>query len=598
MEHAQQAADADGMLDLARGLADPTVETGYILPQATDTPPAMDHQRMLQPDGRPAEDGCIIRPTPENYIADNPTAPPFLRKRPLWAQMFERNSAFRAVGRCGPKWMDRQRSLVLGLAAALSFLLVGLMVVPLINGSTTSPDTLLAFYFSKGTANWELVIPSNWPVLFYMGIHGVTNETKKGALYYVDYATPTCEDVFESACGECRSAGTQVRVAMILSLVTVFPALLLDLHRIVQYFDLNLSKVLALILHLVVGLPLAVWPFVAFSAGCLGRLPIDVVDGDKGVGIHFEWENGTLYYTMLVLAFMRPLPGLLHLLVPTPVWAHPEVPLNKAKAHGLSSAEDEAEESEEEEEEEHQLPAHGPLQASSLPDQQDATPDPLSRGDRCSGDRIAPLGEAPRQPPGPYTQEATESMDSDSERYPPLDSSRFDYGAFISARGAPPAGEQSIAPKAMEAELAVPTQPATGVAPTSSRADLPLTLVREVSGDAVSNGNTGDFMSGSGTAPPSPRHFSVGADVFVDPFADGFTAEASAEPDNADAAAAPEEVDVELESNCSCKGSGPADGTGDSPDSVSTSPFHPMHPDASIPTIPAQLVSPRETSAP
>eukprot|EP00667_Euglena_gracilis_P009088 EG_transcript_9219 len=519
---------------LAHGFADPAVDTGYVLPHASDTPPALDHQRMLQPDGRPAGDGSMIRPTPQNYVADNPTAPPCLRKNPRWAQRFERNAAFRTVGRWGPKWADRQRSLLLGTASALTFLLVGLMVVPLINGSPSSPSTLLAFYFAKGTANWELIIPSNWPVLFFLGVTGVTNETRKGALYYVDYATPTCEDVFGEACGECSSAGVEVQVAMIMSLVTVFPALLLDLHRIFQYFDLNLSKALAVLFHLLLGVPLAVWAFVAFFMGCVGKVPSDVLHQEKGVGIHFEWENGTLFYTMLVLAIVRPVPGVLHLLVPTPSWAHPAVPLSEAKAHGRPGVEATPAEESTDEEEDRPAPA-GPLHASRLSDRQEAAPEPLAPAEGLGGDRIPPLSEMSRQPTYPDPQEATTASNSDSEEFPPMGSTRFDYGAFVSTRGAPYTDRALVQSAAGKSALDIPTKPAAAAFPVSSREEVPpepadhLEEYHDPNGtmppSEVSHAGTGDVMSGTGTAPPTPRRFSLDGDVFVDPFADGDTAE-------------------------------------------------------------------------
>ena len=69
-------------------------EGTYVLPGADGTPAADATHSMLNRDGTPATilpGNALILPTPENYVMDNPTALPCMRKNEKCARCCEHN---------------------------------------------------------------------------------------------------------------------------------------------------------------------------------------------------------------------------------------------------------------------------------------------------------------------------------------------------------------------------------------------------------------------------------------------------------------------------------------------------------------------------
>lgn len=266
----------------------------------------------------------FLKPTPENYYLENPTVSWLFKRNPRRATQLERNAPCRFIGGIGPYYAHKYRNWLMGCSAFISFSCLVLLIIPLLS-ATSVADTLVPFSWTKGEAHWKLMIPIDWTDHFHVGLFGMTNVTKRGDTYFVKFNSPECTEVFHEACTSCESAGISTLVFVCISIAVVIPAFFLDIHRIFQYFDVNLSKIIALFLHIVLGVVFTVLAYMTFLQQCFMVLPAEAVhggDGRKGVGMYLTWESGPVATIMLIICIIRPIPGLLHLLVPTPSWAN------------------------------------------------------------------------------------------------------------------------------------------------------------------------------------------------------------------------------------------------------------------------------------
>jgi hypothetical protein len=305
-------------------------EGTYVLPGADGTPAADATHSMLNRDGTPATilpGNALILPTPENYVMDNPTALPCMRKNEKCARCCEHNRFCRCCGSIpfvrgiqlmGMKW----RTFCMIVAAILTFCVLAGHVLVMMSANQ-SAGAAATFGLAKGKAGWDLVIPSDWCDKFYIGIGGFGNETRNGnTQYYTKYTSNNCNDVFGSdACEACDSAGAWVYTYMILGLITVLPCFCTDLHRIFQYYDMNCSKCIAVCFHSL-GIVCCVVPFLDWPKNCYDKLPLSGTHAFHQVDLEFFWEQAFSSWVLLGLVIIRPIPLALHLFVPTPDWTH------------------------------------------------------------------------------------------------------------------------------------------------------------------------------------------------------------------------------------------------------------------------------------
>eukprot|EP00668_Euglena_longa_P020536 GGOE01025544.1.p1 GENE.GGOE01025544.1~~GGOE01025544.1.p1 ORF type:complete len:511 (+),score=67.81 GGOE01025544.1:45-1577(+) len=267
----------------------------------------------------------MARPTPDNYLAENPTVPPFIKHNKRRATQFERNALCRYVGGTGIYFAHKHRSWCMGCSAFISFVCLILMIVPLLSTVKSPPDITKAFCLANGEAHWTLIIPVDWTERIYLGLGGMVNQTQKGSTYYVPYTSKECTEVFGTTCSNCQDASLTVVVLLAIAIATVVPAMCLDVHRLFVFFDYNLSKVLALILHLVFGVICTVLAYITFLNKCFMAMPSYTVHqgtGRRPVGINLVWQLSATSMIMLILLILRPIPGILHLITPTPSWAN------------------------------------------------------------------------------------------------------------------------------------------------------------------------------------------------------------------------------------------------------------------------------------
>eukprot|EP00667_Euglena_gracilis_P005313 EG_transcript_5351 len=269
-------------------------------------------------------DGGMVRPTPDNYLAENPTVPPFIKHNKRRAAHFERNAFCRYVGGTGIYFAHKHRTWFMGCSAFISFTCLLMMIVPLLSTIQT-PDVMKIFCLADGEAHWTLIIPVDWTERMYLGLGGMVNQTQKGATYYVPYNSKNCKEVFGTACTNCQGASTTVIALLAVAIATVIPAMCLDIHRVFVFFDYNLSKIMALTLHLVFGVIFTVLAYMTFLQKCFMAMPSYTVHqgyGRRYVGINLVWELSAVSFVMLILLILRPIPGILHLITPTPSWAN------------------------------------------------------------------------------------------------------------------------------------------------------------------------------------------------------------------------------------------------------------------------------------
>jgi len=285
----------------------------YRLPHSPNAPDAS--ASMLQD----ADGNTWLRST-ENYMRKNPTAPPCMKSYNKCSRLLEHNLLCRGVGCIGPKIMDKARVPCMSFAAFLTFALICLSVIPLL-AATPSASTVATFNLAQGEAEWELIIPSDWCDKFYVGLNGITNQTKKGDLFYNRFTSDECQQVFGPACDSCNAGATTAWTFLIIGLIVLCLCFILDIQRIFEAWDMNLSKSLALWFHVVCGIVNVVLPFVIFQTACFDSLPVERLEHRK-VGLEITWSLTEAYTIMLVMVIVRPIPGLIHLLMPTPPWAH------------------------------------------------------------------------------------------------------------------------------------------------------------------------------------------------------------------------------------------------------------------------------------
>lgn len=82
------------------------------------------------------------------------------------------------------------------------------------------------------------------------------------------YNSKNCKEVFGTACTNCQGASTTVIALLAVAIATVIPAMCLDIHRVFVFFDYNLSKIMALTLHLVFGVIFTVLAYMTFLQKC------------------------------------------------------------------------------------------------------------------------------------------------------------------------------------------------------------------------------------------------------------------------------------------------------------------------------------------
>jgi len=265
-----------------------------------------------------------LRPTPENYLQQNPTVPNYLKTDGRRARRWERNAMCRFIGTIGVYYGHKHRSWFMAISGIITMICLMLSIPPLVATTSTS-QLLYAFSFARVDTHWQLVQPVDWTQNVYMGLLGMANKTHRTPVYYVPYTDINCRVFLGDICASCYAASILTIIFLSISIVAGILGLFLDVHRIFSYFDYNLSKTCALILHFFIGFPFALAAFLVWLLSCYTPIPGAVVYqgyGKFGVGIWLVKSFGTGLWCCLFLVLLRLIPGILHLLVPTPSWAN------------------------------------------------------------------------------------------------------------------------------------------------------------------------------------------------------------------------------------------------------------------------------------
>jgi hypothetical protein len=265
-----------------------------------------------------------LRPTPENYLQQNPTVPQYLKNDGRRAKRWERNALCRYIGTLGIYYGHKHRSWFMAISGIITMTCLMLSIPPLV-ATTSTPQLLYAFNWARVETHWQLIQPVDWTENVYMGLLGMANKTHRTQSYYVPYNTKYCREFIGPICNSCYTASILTIIFLSISIIAGVLGLILDVHRIFSYFDYNLSKSLALFLHLVIGFPCSLVAWILWIVMCWAPIPGTVVFqgyGKTGVGIWLAKSWGSGAWCALFMFILRLIPGILHLLVPTPSWAN------------------------------------------------------------------------------------------------------------------------------------------------------------------------------------------------------------------------------------------------------------------------------------